>query len=179
MELKSLRPSNMVSTSTQNRMLVIRDLQIPFVSRLWFRGWWSIQNFYFQHWAKTFLICARIQSIRKYGFWSVAISTPGAPVDECMCTSAWSPNSVREGPTRPSTVLTPRHVHPQNIYIHTYRHEMGPMVWSSNSTSGGAAAADAAGRLSLVARTELRENIFIESLERRSREGAAGKRGKA
>ena len=35
MEAKCLPPVNMVSTSTQNSMSVIRDLQIPLVSTLW------------------------------------------------------------------------------------------------------------------------------------------------
>ena len=57
-EPKSLRTENMASSSTQNRMLVLRDLQIPLVSTLWL-VFYSLAEFLFQHWAKTFLICAR------------------------------------------------------------------------------------------------------------------------
>ena len=72
-----------IATAKQYGFLLPHKFRILFLLRLQLksplsmdRQWHDFQNFYFQHWTKTFLICARIQSIRKYGFWSVAISTP-------------------------------------------------------------------------------------------------------
>ena len=59
--------------------------------------WHHFQNFYFQHWCKTFLICARIQSIRKCGFWTVAISTPPSAKTSVQAHAVFLPDFQHAG----------------------------------------------------------------------------------